>query len=72
MACPTCDHTMHSLVAALLWYCPRCGTVKDALNRVTTPAIVDRVKEVLGEGALGPNEVTLLRECVFEVSESDT
>lgn len=29
MACPLCDHTM-KLVAPRLWWCPRCGTIKDA------------------------------------------
>jgi len=32
MACPTCDHTMHSLGSTKnnesIFWCPRCGTVK--------------------------------------------
>ena len=46
MACPTCEHTMHSIGVAVFW-CPRCGTTKqisgppgvprnvEALNRLT-------------------------------------
>jgi Zn-finger nucleic acid-binding protein len=34
MSCPVCDHTMQNLgtVDYRLWWCPRCGTLKEDLG----------------------------------------
>ena len=32
MACPACDHTMHCLRTDRLWWCPRCGTIKERVS----------------------------------------
>jgi len=46
MACPTCGHTMQSVVDRI-WWCPRCGTTKvgDRHDGAATyiPALVERV-----------------------------
>ena len=48
MACPTCDHTMTGLRPGLFW-CPRCGTVKDADQPLqpdmAMPKLVERCRE---------------------------
>lgn len=49
MACPTCDHTMHSLRPTVFW-CPRCGTVKHGQPNlgVDVPKIVGRIVAFCG------------------------
>ncbi len=42
MTCPTCDHTMHGIMAGNFW-CPRCGTVKYG-DATYTPMLVDRCR----------------------------
>lgn len=53
MSCPTCDHTMQSIVPKVFW-CPRCGTVKEEFlkqartrdeNNCFVPKLVDRCLE---------------------------
>jgi hypothetical protein len=36
MSCPTCSHTMQKLSAAPkhLWWCPRCGTLKEVVGHL--------------------------------------
>jgi hypothetical protein len=38
---------MHSIIAGV-WWCPRCGTIKDADGK-STPMLVGRVVEFLGK-----------------------
>lgn len=54
MSCATCDHTMHKLSAEskFLWWCPRCGTLKELIGHlgkeytsVEAPKVVDRLRE---------------------------
>lgn len=45
MACPTCDHTMQ-LVAVLLFWCPRCGTLKQEAGTTEVPALVKRLRHL--------------------------
>lgn len=41
MACPTCTHTMQSIVVPVFW-CPRCGTIlTNAGNDVYVPKLVE-------------------------------
>ena len=57
MACPNCDHTMHSLAICAdedrqYWWCPRCGTLRfeDAGNvNDATPKIVERCRKFQNE-----------------------
>jgi glutaredoxin-related protein len=53
MSCPTCDHTMQKLSAdpKHLWWCPRCGTLKEVVGHlgreyvsVEAPKVVDRLR----------------------------
>ncbi len=50
MACPTCDHTMHSINAAdtkaafPIFWCPRCGTVKISEEHNYPPMLVERCR----------------------------
>ena len=52
MSCPTCDHTMESLGVcdeAVVYLCPRCGTVKhgsdfDGKPLVYVPKLVERCR----------------------------
>lgn len=47
MPCPTCDHMLTGLGHGLFW-CPRCGTIKDMTNDITdtaVPKLVDRCRE---------------------------
>ncbi len=48
MSCPTCHHTMHSVgkhnehgFSARIYWCPRCGTIKDPYQRIEKPKIID-------------------------------
>ena len=76
MACPTCDHTMHSLGQLVsgerYWWCPRCGTLKGDLSvpPVAAAMVSSRLKSFLAELAedgaaveLGGHLATL-SECV--------
>lgn len=60
MACPNCDHTMQQLtdLAPIFWkhtegadlrifWCPRCGTIKDN-NGIATPKLIPSVVALLG------------------------
>ena len=62
MACPTCTHTMHQVIASNVrkfFWCPRCGTLKeenlifkegDRLREgYEVPALVARARGVLDE-----------------------
>lgn len=55
MACPTCDHTMHSLSAAdhtatlPMFWCPRCGTVRIGDTHSDTPKLVERCRTFAAE-----------------------
>jgi transposase len=48
MACPNCDHTMQQVSGPMIeagnrvFWCPRCGTIKDADGK-STPMLVSRV-----------------------------
>ena len=42
MPCPTCDHTMHQVGTDVFW-CPRCGTIRQRLTKDHTEADVPRV-----------------------------
>jgi len=50
MACPNCDHTMQQVYGPMIeagnrvFWCPRCGTIKDADGK-STPMLVSRVVE---------------------------
>lgn len=53
MSCPTCSHTMHKLSASPkhLWWCPRCGTLKEVVGHLgkeftstEAPQVVDRLR----------------------------
>lgn len=47
MACGTCDHTMQS-VAAGVWWCPRCGTLKRGeSNHADRPDLIVRLRDFL-------------------------
>ena len=41
MACPTCDHTMQAVAYSLgtqsVFWCPRCGTLKNQTGEVSLP-----------------------------------
>lgn len=52
MACPTCEHTMQTLLQPLCW-CPRCGTI--TINQLTTgvPILVERCR--IFQSQLGPS-----------------
>ena len=45
MSCPTCDHTMHGLGDQWFW-CPRCGTILNRLDREHTTSIPKAVEQV--------------------------
>lgn len=58
MACPTCDHTMQSVAAGVFW-CPRCGTLRLALEDTAVPKLVERTREYavrLGEAVISEGE----------------
>jgi Zn-finger nucleic acid-binding protein len=74
MACPNCDHTMHKIGKSLIgkdwsmWWCPRCGTIKDDAGK-TTPKLVNRVVEFCGGISdhwqiIQELERTGVRECI--------
>lgn len=47
MNCPTCSHTMQHLgidLSEMLWWCPRCGTLKEA-KKAVAPMLVHRAIE---------------------------
>jgi len=49
MACPACDHTMQSVGDYVFW-CLRCGTIKDkssTLKTVNIPWAVERADALL-------------------------
>jgi len=42
MACPNCDHTMHSISSlSQVYWCPRCGSIRDGKSE--QPALVGRL-----------------------------
>ena len=44
MSCPTCDHTMHCIGTSdpLVFWCPRCGTIKSKDEEPDVPTLVQR------------------------------
>ena len=85
MPCEVCDHTMQGLFAGHLrsiWWCPRCGTLKDETRNAfddepshvehSVSMLVDRARE-LSDIAIQPYEIgkeTRLREVANDVRES--
>lgn len=53
MSCPTCDHTMQSLMGIRLgFWCPRCGTILEPCGQISAPALVQRCRNFASQ--LGP------------------
>ena len=61
--CPTCDHTMHNVGSPdrRIYWCPRCGTLKEecsfgtlnAHEDVDVPKLAERVKKADADGVPG-------------------
>ena len=69
MACPTCGHTMQSIVDTT-WWCPRCGTLRvgnrhDSLG-TSSPRLVDYVTAYFHALDSMPDEAVQLRAAVEE------
>ena len=67
MACPTCDHTMQSLLT--VFWCPRCGTVKHGQNH-EAPRLVDRCTEFIADLHHDGNDYLIGRWETLGIQES--
>jgi len=64
MACPNCDHTMQLIAGKFVpsaddyrvWWCPRCGTIKD-IDGQSTPMLVGRISSFVKQ--LGDDDDTI-------------
>lgn len=66
MSCPTCDHTMHSVSSstAMLFWCPRCGTLAQKGARVDTqdvPKLVECCRRF--RKTIGPDYMSQFASC---------
>jgi hypothetical protein len=66
MACPNCDHTMQLVSGPMIeagnrvWWCPRCGTIKDCDGK-STPMLVGRVVRFVGHFDTDDDAAVLMR-----------
>lgn len=75
MACPTCDHTMHNIGtnrSHQVFWCPRCGTIRDRnphstdeVRETAVPMLVQRCRDYHDEafGCVTTRHVDLWRRC---------
>lgn len=74
MPCPTCDHTMHNLGVPQksIFWCPRCGTIKDEHAVTERPSWLRRVSEIAN---LGPSVISTFQansvKAIFHVRRRD-
>ena len=47
MSCPTCSATMQGIAHGVFW-CPRCGSLKNVTDNAEVPKLVERCREFGG------------------------